>query len=131
MPVSGPEGETDLADPPSLNMQGPPAVSAQAKPFNSAELLSRVWQQSLPLIRERVISLERAAHDAANETLSAGARTEASDLAHKLAGSLGMFGYPRGTEISREIEHMLEDHGEIDTARFVALAAELRTVLSL
>ncbi len=99
--------------------------------FNPAELLSRLWQQNLPLMRERVACLERAAQEAATGPLAPVARTEAADLAHKLAGSLGMFGYPKGTDISREIEAMLEAEGVPDGMRLVKLTADLRSVLGL
>jgi HPt (histidine-containing phosphotransfer) domain-containing protein len=33
---------------------------------------------------------------------------DAANVAHKLAGTLGMFGYPRGTDLARLIEEVLE-----------------------
>ena len=99
--------------------------------IDPSELLSRLWQQNLPLMRERVTNLEQAAQEAVAGSLTASARTAASDLAHKLAGSLGMFGYPRGTEIAREIEHLLEAEGDPEPSRFAELCLQLRSVLPL
>ncbi len=99
--------------------------------FDPAEVLSRLWQQNLPVMRERVNGLDRAAHEAMAGRLSPSARTAASDLAHKLAGSLGMFGYPRGTEIAREIEHLLEAPEPPDPLLLVQLANDLRSILPL
>ncbi len=82
-------------------------------------------------MRDRIASLETAAEEALNGTLSAARRTEASDIAHKLAGSLGMFGYPAGTEISREMEGMLEAETPVDPAWFARLTHQLRSVLPL
>lgn len=97
----------------------------------TSELLSRLWRQNLPLLRERVRTLEHAASEAASGTLSPEGRIGAADLAHKLAGSLGMFGYPRGTEIAREMETLLEADATLDGSRFLQLARDLRAALPL
>lgn len=108
----------------------PPRPASRPR-LDPSELLSRLWQQNLPVMRERVTGLERAAQQAASGTLSPEARISASDIAHKLAGSLGMFGYPKGTEIAREIEHLLESEGDPDPAQLFALGQQLRSVLAL
>ncbi len=99
--------------------------------FDPKELLSRLWLQNLPIMQDRMASLEAAAQNALKGTLSAAHRTQASDIAHKLAGSLGMFGYPAGTDISRQMEQMLESDGPLDPAHFALLAAQLRSILPL
>jgi HPt (histidine-containing phosphotransfer) domain-containing protein len=88
-------------------------------------MLAALWERNLPVVRERVGVLEQAAAAAVAGTLSTELRAQAASDAHKLAGSLGMFGYPRGTELARAIEVMLG--GEVEAARLAALAAELRT----
>jgi hypothetical protein len=107
------------------------APATRARAFDPTELLSRLWRQNLPIMRERVACLEAAAQEALNGSLTPAARTSASDIAHKMAGSLGMFGYPVGTEIAREMEQMLEAEGSVDAARFVELAAQMRAALPL
>ncbi len=82
-------------------------------------------------MRDRVASLEAAAGEALCGVLSQARRTEASDIAHKLAGSLGMFGYPVGTDIARVMEQMLESSEPVNGAAFVALATRLREALPL
>ena len=47
-------------------------------------------------------------------------------MAHKLAGSLGMYGYGEGTRIARQIEVLLVGDGTPDAARLGSLVAELR-----
>ena len=102
-----------------------------AAPFDPTELLSRIWQQNLPLMRARVATLEHLAQQTLSTELTPEAQSGASDLAHKLAGSLGMFGYPRGTEIAREMEQMLESRSPLNPDHLIRLAAELRAVLLL
>ncbi len=113
--------------------QRPPILSrlAQPEPFDPTELLTRVWKQSLPLFRERVAFLEAVALQAQAGTLTGVDRTEAFNIAHKLAGSLGMFGYPHGTEISQQLEVLLNGDNPLDPPTLTRLAADLRASVPL
>ena len=95
------------------------------------QLITALWDRSLPIIYERLNSLDQACEAAVVESLTASLRHSAADTAHKLAGSLGMFGYPRGTELAREIEHLLESDGPVDPVHFRRLAVALRASLPL
>jgi len=53
------------------------------------------------------------------------------ETAHKLAGSLGMFGYPEGTDFARRIEHQLENDTPVDALQLAQNVAALRASLSL
>ena len=57
---------------------------------------------------ERLTVLDRAAEAAENGGLETSLCQQALGEAHKLAGSLGVFGFPRGTEIARQLECELE-----------------------
>ena len=86
-------------------------MSASPQALTSAgsqQLLATVWQRNLPLLRSRLASLDAAAELAGAGRLTEAGRQEAVEIAHKLAGSLGMFGYLRGTEIARELELLLD-----------------------
>ena len=98
-------------------------VSAEDKQ-RTAALLNDLWQRNLPLLEQRMAVLERATCSPLTEEL----RAEASSVAHKLAGSLGMFGYRQGTEIARELELELESTSP-DISRTACLTAQLRSVL--
>jgi HPt (histidine-containing phosphotransfer) domain-containing protein len=98
----------------------------------TAALLAALWKRNQPLIEGRLTVLERAREQALAGSLTDEMRTEASAVAHKFAGSLGMFGLTRGTEISRELEVALEPVGEgaaLDLARIASLVEKLRPVL--
>jgi len=75
--------------------------SAQSKTQN---MIAALWQRSQPQVLERLALLDRAAA----EPLTPALQQEAAATAHKLAGSLGMFGFPEGTRIARELEQQLE-----------------------
>jgi HPt (histidine-containing phosphotransfer) domain-containing protein len=95
------------------------------------QLISALWERSVPLITDRLNALNIACDAAARGRLSPMMRRGAADTAHKLAGSLGMFGYPKGTDIAREIEQLLESDGLVEPALLRELVVELRSCLPL
>lgn len=106
--------------------------SAATKPGDVArQLITALWDRSLPIIYERLNTLDMACQAAVLDELTPAIRSSAADTAHKLAGSLGMFGYPRGTELAREIEHLLEADGGVDPALLRQLVLGLRSSLPL
>lgn len=66
-----------------------------------------VWQRSREQTAGRIGTLEEAIGAMLDDSLNEDLRARAERDAHKLAGSLGMFGFPRGSEIARELEHAL------------------------
>jgi Hpt domain len=95
------------------------------------ELISALWERSVPLITDRLNGLNIACEAAVLGRLSPIMRRGAAETAHKLAGSLGMFGYPRGTDLAREIEQLLENDGVVDAGLLRELVVELRATLPL
>jgi HPt (histidine-containing phosphotransfer) domain-containing protein len=92
-----------------------------------AAALARMWAKFLPEIDARLKILEESA--AANP-LSAEQQTAAHSAAHKLAGSLGMFGLHRGTELARQTELALAETPVAATQADLAdWAAELRALI--
>jgi HPt (histidine-containing phosphotransfer) domain-containing protein len=99
--------------------------SAQSR---TRTLIAELWRKNQPQILERIAQLEAAAAAAKAGTLSRAQRTEAESTSHKLAGSLGMFGYPQGTTLARA----LEDEYHLDAPDPLVLntvIAELRALL--
>ncbi len=79
------------------------------------DLLVTLWARSRQTIGERLDVLE-AAHKALKISPSdPAARRSGADAAHKLAGILGTFGLPHGTEVARRIEVMLEAQAPLRT----------------
>ena len=118
--------------PRAMDMDRGNGHGAATRPGDVArELISALWERSAPLITERLNGLDIACEAAVLGRLSPIMRRGAMDTAHKLAGSLGMFGYPRGTELAREIEQMLEYEGVVDAGSLRELVVELRGCLPL
>src|SRR5438270_1511130 len=91
----------------------------------TSALLSSLWLRIRPVIDERLEVIERAASAAAQGTLDVDTREEAADVAHKLAGSLGMYGYDLGTRLARQLELQL-DYSNPDPAQLCQLTNQLR-----
>jgi len=79
------------------------------------ELLANLWSRSQKTIGERLDVLH-ASHRTLRVTPSdASARRAGADAAHKLAGILGTFGLPAGTDVARRIEVLLESSTPLRT----------------
>jgi len=80
------------------------------------QLLLKLWETSKATIAERLETIRQAQAQMATNTLKAAGRKDAIDAAHKLAGILGTFGLPQGTELARQVEEGLRENGEGLTA---------------
>lgn len=91
-------------------------------------LIAEVWQRSQPLMLERLAQLEEAARAAVSGHLPEDLRALAESNAHKLSGTLGMFGFQEGTDLARLLEQDLQQpsaNGE----RLLDLTRDLRRTL--
>jgi len=90
------------------------------------ELLLQLWQKNLPIIRQRLDLLDELGAAAASGKLEEPTRLEALNIAHKLAGSLGMYGYQQGTEVASKMERILKSPTPETLVTLRALADDLR-----
>lgn len=67
-------------------------------------MLSGLWERSRHTVAERAALLQTAGELWNQNRLDAAMQRKAVDSAHKLAGVLGTFGLPRGTDLAREAE---------------------------
>ncbi len=93
------------------------------------EQLEKLWQQFGPQNRERVVAIRRVLlEDLKGYQLDPEELRELERDAHKLIGSLGTFGLRRAAELSRELEHQLQEvqRGEpLDAEQLLDLGREL------
>jgi HPt (histidine-containing phosphotransfer) domain-containing protein len=94
------------------------------------DVLAQLWKKNLPTIRERLDLLDRFGTAASSGTLDEPTRVEALNIAHKLAGSLGMYGYQQGTEVASKMERILKSPTPQTLSTLATLAAELRKSLA-
>jgi HPt (histidine-containing phosphotransfer) domain-containing protein len=88
----------------------------------SGAIVARLWQRFHPLVVQRVALLQ--AHLDGDPTAS---QEEALRVAHDLAGSLGSYGRPEGSELARAIEQALREGAP--GAHVAALLGRLREVV--
>jgi DNA-binding transcriptional MocR family regulator len=97
------------------------------------KMLQALWVNSRQTIDERVESIREVYTQARAGALDHATRQLGSQAAHKLAGVLGTFSLPRGSEIGRSIEELLEQTGKLTTADVAQLGewvTELETVIA-
>lgn len=87
---------------------------------SSEDMVREVWVRVRPSAAEKVARLAEAAERLADGTLDDDLRADAWQQAHRLAGSLGSFGFADGSVAAAEAEAILE--GVPDVADAPALA---------
>ena len=93
-------------------------------------VLAQLWKKNLPIIRERLDLLDQFAATAAAGKLLEETRIEALGIAHKLAGSLGMYGYQQGTEIASKMEFIFKSPTPETLLTLRSLTVDLRKSLA-
>ena len=76
-------------------------------------MISALWDRSRHTVVERAALLRTAGDLLVDNRLDQATQLKAVDSAHKLAGVLGTFGLPRGTDLAREAEVLF---GQSDAA---------------
>jgi HPt (histidine-containing phosphotransfer) domain-containing protein len=74
-----------------------------------AARLNELWRTNRPIILERMTILHAALKTLTRNPGDIEARSTGREAAHKLAGILGVFGLPQGSELASEIEDRLID----------------------
>jgi diguanylate cyclase (GGDEF)-like protein len=94
--------------------------------------MSAIWERSRDTIMGRVVVLEAAVLALLAGNLTPESRRQAEREAHKLAGTVGTFGFDEASKLAREAEELLSGTGTIepsDTVRLSNLAAQIRRQL--
>ncbi|MBE9225462.1 response regulator [Phormidium sp. LEGE 05292] len=106
-------------------------ISTSAVMANQARKAAiALWEQFREPSLERLAVLDRTVLALQSGNLSQELHNEAKNAAHKLAGSLGMFGFLKGSDLSREIEHWLQNTNQItEFAVFKSLVIRLHQEL--
>ncbi len=110
----------------------PPSPQAQSPEQKLQTMLSALWERSRHTVVERAALLQEAGKLWANDRLDETTRLRAVDSAHKLAGVLGTFGLPRGTELAREAEQVFGQPippSKIEIEQLLDLLAELTSMI--
>ncbi|MDJ1178266.1 response regulator [Roseofilum sp. BLCC_M91] len=127
LPPKAPEEEIPV--PPA-----PPEPEPQKLETPEAEtqaVIAELWNSFKGPILERLTLLEDVISRLEQGRLSEDMRQEGQRAAHKLVGSLGMFGYPQGSEIARSMEMIfLSDDYSHQGSELRSHLGELQTLLT-
>ena len=74
----------------------------------AVETTSKVWEKYRDKIFEQVTVLETTAQAITAGQLTLSQQQQAKQEAHKLAGSLGIFGFMAGSQLAKELEELLQ-----------------------
>lgn len=91
--------------------------------------LERVWLNSRPEALERLATLHRFTEMLRSGIPDQQSRGSALSAAHRLAGSLGMFGFSEASGCAAEIEGLLGDDPTLDLERVAGLVERLGRLL--
>lgn len=95
----------------------PDVLSAESEKPTESEMMATVaktWEAHRDTMQERLNVLEATAAAMDMGQLSADLQHSGRSQAHKLAGSLGCFGFSEGSRIARELEHLLQLEAPLD-----------------
>ncbi|HEY9615936.1 MAG TPA: response regulator [Microcoleaceae cyanobacterium] len=90
------------------------------------DLFAQLAERFRASLDQRLLRLEEAIRTVGSGALSRSQRQTAQEEAHRLAGSLGMYGYTQASELARAIEHILlgdsalEEHHSLQLAQLLA-----------
>ncbi|MBD1914815.1 MULTISPECIES: response regulator [Cyanophyceae] len=113
---------------PELSLPDPPSEQAKAAAARAAAIAA--FDQFRPILGDRMAALRRAAAALNQPPLTEEVRSQAQGAAHKLAGSLGLFGLTAGSHLARRLEDWLTQADATQGADFIALVDQLDAQLA-
>src|SRR5262245_40499077 len=84
--------------------------------------VATIWERFKDVAVNRVVVLEQAVMALLEGTLSNELRRHAEREAHKLAGSVGMFGFAEGSRLARALEQILQAGAPLGQAETLSLS---------
>ncbi|MFW6359472.1 MAG: response regulator, partial [Chroococcales cyanobacterium] len=106
-------------------LKPPPETSPSPNSPGNKKLnaLAKVLDRYRDTFAAQVVLLEDAVKALQEDHLSVELREQATQNAHKLAGSLGTFGYPSGSQFARQIEQLLSENRVLGYQEYLKLEA--------
>ena len=105
-------------------------ISSQATKAQTLLAIAGVWEKYKGRVSEQVHVLLKAVQALQTESMSSELHSQAAAQAHTLAGSLGTFGFTKGSKIARRIEHLLSSDQILDENKIAQLDDWVKALLS-
>jgi len=93
--------------------------------------LDVIWRENLPIILDRLDRLDSFAASVFSGKVTPQQHNDALNIAHKLAGSLGIFGFAAASALAHKLELLLRSPDPLDAPQLQRLCASLRNSLQL
>lgn len=90
--------------------------------------LLKIWQRHQQLVHQRAAFIADAVVLLKLNQLTPDLRQQAGEDAHKLAGNLGTFGHPTGSEHARALELKFLSEGQLDTSDVQQLVSHVEAL---
>jgi DNA-binding response OmpR family regulator len=87
-----------------------------------AKTTAKVWQKSKDRFLAQITVLQQASDALTTNQLASELRQQAKHEAHKLAGSLGIFGLATGSQLAKELENWFQLQTKLDEAQARSIA---------
>jgi len=91
--------------------------------------LEKVWMTSKPEVLSRLATIERFLASLESGNSNNASRLAAQSAAHRLSGSLGMFGLGEASTCAAEIESMLLHDDSLQAEKMAELLRDLRNMI--
>jgi HPt (histidine-containing phosphotransfer) domain-containing protein len=111
----------------------PTSPEGQSQEQKLQTMLTALWERSRHTVVERAALLEKAGALLKENRMDDATQQRAVDSAHKLAGVLGTFGLPRGTDLAREAEGLFGQStppSKLEIERLQVLLTELTSLIA-
>ncbi|PSR15794.1 hypothetical protein C8255_21265 [filamentous cyanobacterium CCP3] len=129
-PVSGADNAPSTRTEAPTPLSAAPALDRRAAQEQSARAAAiAAFEQFRPAIDDRLAALRQAASALRAGDLPEAVRSTACTAAHKLAGSLGLFGYMAGSHLARRLEDWLQQPNLAQGPAFAAWVDQLEQLL--
>ncbi|MCY7366725.1 MAG: response regulator [Chamaesiphon sp.] len=114
------DSQVDLL-PPAIN---PPTTTSQNGSISDPrDFLTTILNRHYPQMLDQVASIDRVITAAEDRSLTTEIRHQARHCAHNLAGSLGTFGLPFGSQVAKQLELLLAEDTDLTTEQLHQLQA--------
>lgn len=100
----------------------PSSATIDTRRQETMAAVAAIWERSKETVCGRVAVLEQAAMSLLEGALGDELRRQAERDAHKLAGSLGTFGFAQGSQLAKEVELLLQGDTPLEGAQILQLS---------
>jgi DNA-binding response OmpR family regulator len=102
--------------------------TANLKRQANRQKLAKTWTKFLPQLSAQIMQLEKMVNALVAGHLSAQQQQQAEQTAHKLAGSLGVFGWQEGSRLAKALEDLLQQSGQLSPEQVNRVVTSVRSL---